>query len=93
MHSPSSDEIHKGMLGLHFEGQKSYLVHTYAHAHMHRCTRWQMERENCKQKARKQLFFEKETFDKTEQMLAGGLTVPELTYFFFLPFFLGFKTC
>lgn len=23
----------------------------------------------------------------------GALTVPELMYFFFLPFFLGFKTC
>lgn len=30
---PSTDEIHKGVLGLHFEGQQSNLKHKHVHVH------------------------------------------------------------
>lgn len=32
-HSPSTYEIHKGVLGLYFEGQQSNLEHKHIHVH------------------------------------------------------------
>lgn len=40
-HSPSADEIHKGVLRLHFEGEQSYLANKNTHMPSHR--RWRDE--------------------------------------------------
>lgn len=96
LYSPSTDEIHKGVLRFHFEGQQSNLEHKHVHVHRKKMLTGGQTATYCLRRTQIDeviVHFLHWIKYRTNNMMADGLTVPEFTYFFFLLFFLGFKTC